>query len=195
MKWEKPRQLPVRGSEKSGMLFEQMLSLDYLSFLQDSAITLNEKAHLIQDFGAVYERWVDVYTIPTLEPNYYQREITDIRIFNLRLTEAALNLAHEINKSDDPADIGLRYGYRSIKRAYLECLNNYLQPRSYALQFADEDMARMVDSIHQSTMRNKTWMDSSEVQKLKNSLQLAIDSTSSSALRDKYERLENHLSL
>jgi hypothetical protein len=194
MKWEKPTQLPVKESKKSGLLFEHMLSLDYLSFLKDSTITLNEKAQRISEFGVVYDYWIDVYTIPTLKGNYYSREIIDIRIFNLRLTEAALNLAHEINKSNDPADIALQYGYPSIKRAYLECLINYLQPQSYGSGFAEDEMETMVDSIHHSVMRNKTRLDSNTVNELKHALRLATDSTSSDALKDKYKLLENHLS-
>jgi hypothetical protein len=195
MKWERPTELPVNDSKKSGILFEHMLSMDYLSFLRDSTITRSEKARRITEFGRVYDYWIDVYTIPTLPGNYYNREIIDIRLFNLRLTEAALNLAHEINRSDDPADIALQYGYPSINRAYLECLNTYLQPPNYASEFEGPDMERMVDSIHQSMMRNKEWMDTSTVNQLKHSVRSVMDSTSSGQLRDKYERLENDLSL
>lgn len=193
IKWERPLQLPAKGSKKSGLLFEHMLSLEYLSFLKDSTITRSEKVQRISEFGAVYEYWIDIYTIPTLKQNHYDREIIDIRIFNLKLAESALNLAQEIKNSDDPADIALQYGYPSIKRAYLECLNNYLQPQSYA-SAVDEDMGRMVDSIHQSVIRNKAWMDSSTILELKHALRLAMDSTSSDGLRNKYRRLENHLS-
>jgi hypothetical protein len=195
MKWERQQQLPVKDSEKSGLLFNHMLSLEYLSFLKDSTITRSEKAHRITEFARVYDYWIDAYTIPTLKGNYYNREIIDIRLFNLRLTEAALNLAHEINRSNDPADIVLQYGYPSIKRAYLECLNTYLQPLNYASEFESPDMERMVDSIYQSMMRNKDWMDTSVVNQLKHSVRSAMDSTSSGQLRDKYRRLENDLSL
>ena len=193
LKWERPLQLPVKDSEKSGLLFEHMLSLDYLSFLQDSTITRSEKAYRISEFGRVYDYWIDVYTNPTIKRSYYNREIIDIRIFNLRLTEAALNLAHAINRSDDPSDIALQYGYGPIKRAYLQCVNNYLQPRSYASEFIVQDMERMVDSIHYSVMRNREWMDSSAVNELKHSLRSVMDSTSSARVRDKYKGLENQL--
>jgi hypothetical protein len=193
LKWESPLQLPVKDSKKSGLMFEHMLSLDYLQFLQDSVITRNEKAQRISEFGVVYDYWIDVYTNPTIQRSYYSPEIVDIRIFNLRLAEAAFNLANEINKSNDPHDIALRYGYGSIKRAYLECLNNYLQPEVYGWAFAEQDIERMVDSIHQSIMRNKEWIDSSAVTELKYSLRSAMDSTSSTRTRDKYKRLEKLL--
>jgi hypothetical protein len=195
LKWARPTELPVKDSEKSGALFQRMVSLDYLSFLHDSTITRSEKARRITKFGRVYDYWIDVYTIPILKKNYYNREIIDIRIFNLKVTEAALNLAHEINKSHDPADVALQYGYPSIKRAYLECLSDYLQPLTYTSEFDDRDMEKMLDSVHQSIMRNKEVMDTDVVNRLKHSISSIMDSTSSARLRDKYKRLENDLSL
>ena len=105
-----------------------------------------------------------------------------------------LNLAHQINRSNDPADIALQYGYRSIKRNYLECLNNDLKTQSYTSEFYDHDLVRMADSIFNSAMRNKEWMDSSAVIELKHSLRTAIDSAQSDYIRNKYERLEQSLS-
>lgn len=193
LRWEKQLQLPVRNSDKSGLLFDRMVSLDYLSFLQDSALTRSEKAQRISEFGVAYDYWIDLYTTPTVQANYYNREIVDIQIFNLGLTEAAFNLANEINESDDPADIALQYGYNTIKRGYLECLNDYLLPRNDRSEFAHEDMGKMVDSIYHSVMRNKEWLDSSDVSVLKQSVRSVMDSTSSARLVDKYKLLEKQL--
>ena len=194
LKWESPLHLPVKGSTKSGLLFERMLSLDYLSFLTDSTLTRSEKAQRISEFAVVYDYWGDVYTVPNLKQNPYGRELVDIRIFNLNVAEAAFNLAREIQESDDAADVALQYGYPFVKRSYFQCLNKYLQPPSYTLPLADTDMEIMLDSIHQSVMRNKAWMDSSTISELKHALRLATDSTSSGELKDKYRRLENYLS-
>lgn len=193
IKWEQPLELPAKDSEKSGLLFEHMVSLEYLSFLQDSTMSLAEKAERISEFIKVYDYWMDVYTNPTLKRNYYNREIIDIQIFNLRLTEAMLNLAHKINRSDDPSDIALQYGYRSIKENYLECLNNDLKTQSYTSEFLNQDLERMSDSIFNSVMRNREWMDSSAISKLKLSLHLVMDSASSDYIRNKYRSLEESL--
>lgn len=193
IKWSEPFQLPAKESEKSGSLFEHMVSLEFLSFLQDSTLSLNDKAERISEFAKVYDYWIDVYTNPTLEGNFYNREIIDVQIFNLRLTEAMLNLAHEINRSDDPADIALQYGYRSIMENYVACLSNDLKTQSYTSAFYDHDLERMADSIFNSVMRNRKWLDSSTVSKLKTSLHLVMDSTSSDYIRNKYKNLEERL--
>lgn len=193
LKWESPLQLPAKDSEKSGLLFEHMLSLDYLSFLQDSTIVRSEKARRISEFRLVYNYWLDVYTNPTLKQNYYSREVTNIHLFNLTVTEAILKLAREINESDDPADIVLRYGYVSIKSAYLAYLKNYLQPATYGPENFNEDLEKLSDSICHSVLRNREWMDSSAVSTLRQSLRLAMDSISSDEIRDKYMRLDESL--
>lgn len=194
IKWAQPLKLPAKESEKSGALFNHMVSLEGLSFLQDSAISLNEKAQRISEFTRVYDYWMDVYTNPTLKGNYYNREIVDVQLFNLSLTEAMLTLAHEINRSDDPADIALRYGYESIKGNYLGCISNDLRTQSYTSEFSEEDLRRMADSIFNSVVRNRGWMDSTAVSELRRSLRLVMDSTSSDYIKDKYRSLEELLS-
>ncbi len=200
LKWEQELQLPVKDSQKSGALFKRMISRDYLSFLRDSTISRNEKARRISEFSVVYDYWMDIYNVPTVNKNYYDREIMDVRIFNLNLSEAAFKLANEINQSDDPSDVALQYGYPSIKRAYLECLNKYLQPRTFVharnvwQEFADQDMQRMVDSVHSSVMRNRVWLMDNDIRELRHSLNSVADSTSSNTIRAKYKQLDKELS-
>lgn len=194
IKWDQPLQLPVKESEKSGAVFDRMVSLEYLSFLHDSTISLNEKAERISEFTRVYDYWMDVYTNPAIKRTYYNREIIDLQIFNLRITEAMLNLAHQINRSDDPADQGLKYGYEFIKGNYLACLKNDLKTQSFTSDFSERDLEKLTDSVYNSVIRNKEWMDSSAVSELKQSLRLVIDSSSSRYIHNKYTSLEKLLS-
>jgi hypothetical protein len=193
MKWEHPLELPVKDSKKSGLLFDHMVSLEYLSFLQDSAMSLNEKAGRISEFTGVYDYWMDIYIVPTLKRNHYHREILDLQIFNLRLMEAMVNLAHQINESRDPADVALQFGYQSIKENYLSGLHNGLKIQRNTSEFLKQDLDRMTDTIYTSVMRNKGWMDSIAVSEVKRSLQLVMDSTSSHYIRNKYKSLEKSL--
>ncbi len=192
-KWTNPLQLPAKDSEKSGLLFEHMVSLEYLSFMNDSTISLNEKARLISEFTRVYEYWMDIYKVPTLPENHYHREILDVQIFNLHLMEAMVDLAQKINVSDDPADRALRYGYESIKNNYLTSLYADLRTQSKAAGFLKQDLDRMSDTIYSSVMRNQKWMDSSAINALTRTLQTVIDSTSSDYARSKYQRLAESL--
>lgn len=193
IKWEHPKELPVRDSEKSGALFEHMVSLEYLSFLQDTTLSLNAKAERISEFTRVYDFWIDTYTIPILKENPYHREILDLQVFNLRLMEAMLNLAHQINKSEDPADVALRYGYASIKENYLTSLHTCLKTQRSTSGLTDMEPDWVADSVYASISRNREWMDAHTLGELSQSLYSVIDSTSSDYIRSKYRSLEESL--
>ncbi|MBL0740659.1 hypothetical protein [Chryseolinea lacunae] len=192
LKWDRPYQLPVKGSKKSGVLFEHMLSLKNVSFLMDSTLSLNEKAERISAFVLVCDHWIDIYSNPVID-NYYRSELIDIQIFNLRLTEKMVNLATQINNSDDPTAVVLKYGYKTIKMNYVSCLTTELKNQSHTSQFLKQDLERMADSVFASVERNREWMDSSARVDVKQSLRLVLDSTSSDHVRNKYTTLEKSL--
>ena len=193
LKWEYPYELPVKDSEKSGLLFNHMVSLEYLSFLQDSSLSLNAKAERISEFVRVYDYWTDAYATPMLRRSPYQREILEFRIFNLRLMEAMVNLMHQINQSDDPADAGLKYGHKYILGNYLTSIYADLKSQRSTPEFIKRDLERLADTIYASVMRNKEWMDSSTRNELNQSLNSVIDSTASDYIRNKYGKLQKTL--
>lgn len=193
LKWERPLELPKKDSEKSGPLFKHMLSLDYISFLKDSAISLSEKAQRVTEFRTVHDYWTDVYSNPVINPAFYSREVIAIKLFNLQLTEAIVNLGRKVQASDKPEDMMLRPGYKSIKSAYLAYMKSYLQPANFREDFPEEDLKVLSDSIRFSVLRNADWMDSSELALLRSSLRSLADSASSGAIRDKFRLLEKSL--
>ena len=193
IKWEKPLELPAKDSEKSGLVFDRMVSLDYLSFLQDTTLSLNAKAERISDFTRVYDHWMDIYTIPMLKHDPYQGEKLELQIFNLRLMEAMVNLMHKINESDDPADAGLKYGHQYIMGNYLTSLYASLRMQASTSEHLQPDLERMADSIYASVIRNKEWMGNDALSSLRRSLNSVIDSTSSERIRSKYHHLRQAL--
>ncbi len=193
VKWRMPHQLPVRDSPKSGALFSHMLSLDYLSFLEDTTMALHEKAMQLVEFVRVYDYWMDIYSAPTLKKNHYHREIVALKQFHLHLMESMLHLANRINASDDPADKALQYGYKSIKGNYLTALSTFLEMPCLGPPFLTRDLETVADSVYASAMRNRSVLDHDEVAVLVRSLQSATDSTSSKYVRRKYLDLQRSL--
>lgn len=193
IKWEYPHELPLRDSERSGALFRRMVSLEYLSFLQDTTLSLNAKAERISEFTRVYDFWIDIYTIPILKENPYQAEILDLQVFNVRLMEAMLKLAHKINKSDEPADVALQYGYNSIRDNYLTSLYTGLKSQRRVSGSAIREAEWVADSLYASISRNLEWMDSDTRSELEEQLNAVMDSTSSDYVRNKYKALDESL--
>lgn len=193
IKWEYPQELPLRDSERSGALFKRMVSLEYLSFLQDTALSLNAKAERISEFTRVYDFWIDIYSIPILKENPYKGEILALQVFNVRLMEAMLKLAHQINKSEEPADVALQYGYNSIRDNYLTSLYTCWKTQRHASVSAARELDWVADSIYASISRNIEWMDSNTRSELERRLNVVIDSVSSDYVRKKYQALGESL--
>ena len=64
IKWDKPYTLPRKNSEKSGVLFDRMVGLDNMTFLQDDSLEYHEKAYQSMQYMQLFEGWKDLYTHP-----------------------------------------------------------------------------------------------------------------------------------
>ena len=65
LKYNQPKALPSRDSEKSAVLFSRMINIDNLSFLQDETLALHDKAEMIQVVRKYPDR-VNCCLIPSL---------------------------------------------------------------------------------------------------------------------------------
>ena len=189
LKFNKPFALPVKDSKRSGALFNRMISFENMSFLNDESIPLNEKAHLIKEYLDVHGEMIDVYTNIRMKKQYYHRELIDINIFGLSLAEKMLDLAKEINESEDIIDISMQSGYRSIQMIYLFGLEDVLENQKHSSQYLNEDLETLTDSLTNSVLRNKDWLASTDIKDLKQALLVVIDSTSSNSIKEKYGML------
>lgn len=186
IKWDKPYCLPRKESKKSGILFDRIVTLENMTFLQNDTIKLHEKGYMSLEFLQLVENWKDVYTNPVWEKQYYQRELIDININEVRVTQIMVDLTAKIMVSDDPIDIMMQEGVPKIKLNYVSSLINALNAQSNTSEFLKKDIERMTDSISSSIMRNRAWMDSTSVTKIRKSIDNVLDSTSSDYVKGRY---------
>lgn len=193
-KWENPGQLPKKGSEKSGALFDWLISLENLTFLNVDTLKLNEKALLLMNYLQIYENLRYIYTDVRLKVQYHHRELIDIQLFGLSIIELMLDYADQIQKSDDPVDIYMRSGDQNIREMYIGYILATLKMQENMTPYTKEDMERMGDLISASVLKNKDWMDSANNSKIIEELQVVIDSDSIGYVHDRYESLSEVLS-
>ncbi|MCK5277963.1 MAG: hypothetical protein KAK04_05480, partial [Cyclobacteriaceae bacterium] len=86
-------------------------------------------------------------------------------------------------------DVKMQSGYRSIQMIYMAGLEDVLENQKYSSQYLNEDLEILTDSLTNSVMRNKDWMDSAAANDLKQALLVVMDSTSSDYIRKKYIEL------
>lgn len=189
LKLKRPFVLPIKDSERSGAIFSRMISFENMSFLKQESIPLSEKANMILGFLKVHSELIDVYTNIRMKKQYYHRELIDINIFGLRLVEKMIDLAHEINNSDVPSDINMKSGYRSIQVIYITSIKEILENQKHTSQYLIEDLEILTDSLSNSVLRNRNWMDSTLTNDLRLALLSVIDSTSSNYIKEKYGML------
>jgi hypothetical protein len=189
LKSTKPLSLPKKNSEKSGMYFDQMISLKNLSFLEDNSISLNDKAFEVQAYIGIQSQLAGIYTDILRREQYYNQELIDIYIFGLIITEKMLDLADKINNSNAEADIRMQSGYRAIQYSYLTMAGFVLRNQAAFTLYSLEDQMRLSDSIYNSISRNKGRIETPVRENLKPQLQVVIDSASSEYIKDKYIRL------
>jgi len=193
LKYKKPFALPIKDSKRSSDLFRRMISLENMSFLNNEPIPLYEKAQLIKQYLEVQRELIEIYTNIRMKKQYYNRELVDIHMYGMQVTQKMLNLAYEINKSDDPGDMMMQSGFQSIQYLYISGVIDVLKEQAKTSKYFKNDLEVLTDSVTISLMKNKNWMDSTAVNDLKQALEVVVDSTSSDYIKNKYIELSELL--
>lgn len=193
VKYENPKALPVRGSERSGILFSRMISMDNLSFLQDVTLPLHAKADLIKWFVNTLMELKVAYTIPGLQEQYYIRELIDIDIFRLSVSHQMLALGQQINKSEDPSDQAMASDYPQIQQMYLNLLSELLGKHQNTTQIPLPTLELLSDSLSSSVSRNTHWFDDQASGTMRQMLNTASENSSSQTIKDNYQALVESL--
>jgi hypothetical protein len=193
IKNKNPLSLPRKGSRKSGELFDHLISMDNLSFLKLDTLPLYEKAYRIQSFVHIQGEYVDIYTDLYHREQYYNKELIEFYIYGISITQRMLDLAYQINESDQPGDIGMQSGFDAIQYIHTSMLTAALDEQKHTSLYKTEDLERLSDSIALSVRRNMSWFDSVATANIKQNMSVVIDSSTSDKIRDEYLPIINAL--
>ncbi len=185
--------LPRYNSKKSGTLFQHLISEDNLSFLNSDTISLQEKAFRIQAFLGIQSDLSRIYTDIYSREQYYKKELIQIYLFGIRITQKMLDLAYKINASDDVNDRSLKSAFPTIQYAYLTMMSYVLGNQKNTSIFDEGDLEALSDSVYISLEKNMPWFDEMGKKMLKQELQSVIDSTSSIKIKNEYADLIHRL--
>lgn len=189
LKYENPKTLPTRASEKSGLLFARMISLENLSFLQDITLPLHAKADMIKWFVNTLMELKVAYTTPGTQGQPYIQELIDIDIFRLRVSHKMLELGKQINESDDPSDVDMQSDYPQIQQMYVNLLAELLGKHQQTELIPTETLELLSDSISASVNMNMHWFDESAAGTIQEALRTVSDGPSSKKIKGNYQEL------
>lgn len=185
--------LPTKDSPRSSALFNRLINTENMTFLDDDSMPLYQKAQMAKQYLEIQRELTDLYTDIRRTKQYYNRELIDIYIFGLEVLQKMLHLADLINQSNNPMDVDMQTGFRSIQVLYVSHVIWMLNEQKNTSKYFKPDLEVLTDSITQSVKKNKYWMDTSFTKELKKALQTAIDSASSDSVKDKYSHLIKQL--
>jgi len=193
LKYNRAKALPVRDSEKSGVVFSRMISIDNLSFLQDEALPLWAKADKMKWFVNTLMELKVAYTMVGMERQYYIRELMDIDIFRVSVAQKMLDLGLEINDSEDPSDIDMQSDYPHIQKMYLGILVELFEQQTYTSLYPEPTLELLADSLSASVRSNMDWFDEDASAFIKEAMFTVIESSSSRKIRTDYKELADIL--
>lgn len=189
LKYNQPKALPSRNSEKSAVLFSRMINIDNLAFLKDETLALHDKAEMIQWYGTNLVELTAAFTFLGMEKQYYIPELTDIDIFSITIAQIMLDLGNKINESGDPEDIALQSDFPLIQMMYLDLISSLFEKQQKPSLFPQETLELLSDSLSSSVRRNMHWFDEEASERIKQALLTVVDSSSSRKLINDYKEL------
>lgn len=193
LKYNQPKALPSRNSDKSAVVFSRMVNIDNLSFLKDESLALHDKAELIQWYGTTLVELTAAFTFLGAEEQYYIRELTDIDIFSVTIAQVMLDLGNRINQSEDPEDIALQSDYPLIQKMYLDLISSLFEKQQHPSLYPQETLELLSDSLSTSVRRNMHWFDVEASERIRQDLLTVIDSSTSRKLINDYQELAGAL--
>ncbi len=188
-----PYALPKKNSKRSGIYFQRIIHPENFSFVLDETLTLNERAYEIQKYVDIQALLITMYTDLGHPEQYYHRELIDLYIFGLTISQNMLDLGQQINESVDEEDIELQHAYNSIQEVYVKMVLFVLENQKKENLFDVEDLERITEYVSGSVNLNNHWMLPSAKIDIKNGIQEVLDNTSSTHIRNIYEILIKEL--
>ena len=186
LKYQNPLSLPVKNSTRSGRVFDRIVSLNNLSFLDIDSLPLYKKAYLISTFVNIQSTLLDIYYDGARTKQFYSTELVHIYIFGLQIVEKMMELAKKINDSSDINDKTMKYEYDTIRLSYMKMLQYLLDRLKHQSLYKSDDFATLSDSVRFSIKRNLMLFDSVSTYHIKPGLQAVADSSSSERIKFQY---------
>jgi hypothetical protein len=187
LKLYNPLLMPRKNSRKSGDIFKRLLSEENISFLQDSTLSLADKAFKVQSFSSYQKGLIFLYSVGIKDDKYYNKELIDIYIFGLFVYKNMLELADKISNSDDMMSIELNPGRSFVSQSYLDLIFTITEEQVKADKYSKKDLNRLSKQLLQSLSGNWKWIDQSDREQIKKRMKRIIKNPPSDKIKASYQ--------
>ena len=181
--------LPRKNSKKSGLVFSRIISKENLSFLDDPAKSLSDKAFQIQSLSNFLNELSRMYTDNLRSGQYYYKELTDIYSFELFVRKKMLELADKIMNSRKDEDIRMQSGRTAIINGYTSLISSLLREQAKSKAFPPGEMKRLSTEVSRSLAENLQYIDSAGRVEISGQIQKTIEKSSSFFVKNNYRKV------
>jgi hypothetical protein len=183
-----PLFLPRKNSKKSGVYFSRIVNKDNLSFVQDTTLSLRNRAFLIQYYQKLQNELIALYTQKLKHGQYYGEELIDMFIYGLFIHEKMLDLSGKIMNSKEVPDIEIQYGQKTVLNNYAKTISTMLGEQLKSKDFQRKDLDRLSEEISLSIIKNRKWIKPKNMGEIKNQIQNIIEKSSSVFVKNNYRK-------
>lgn len=179
--------LPRKFSRKSGTIFKRLVSIDNISFVNDTNIPLMDKAYLIQHFGSFQEGMIGLYTYQVKDPRYYNHELIDIFIFGLAINNDMLYLAEKLRMSENMDEKLMSANSDVVHKNYTKLIYKILIELKKSDIYKNRELKRLSNSVSESLSKNWKKIDSDERVKISFEVRQILKSPVSKTIKKNIE--------
>ena len=186
IKLSNPLSFPRKNSKKSGAVFNCFVNKENLSFVNDSAIPLMDKAFEIQSLVGVQNKLIRAYTDDLKPEQYYDEDLIDSYIFGLHIHEKMLELAIEILNSEEESVINMKSGLKAVLNGYVQMSCVMLGEQIKSNVYRDNDLDRLSTEVSRSLIDNLKWIQPADRQRIGAQIQNTIEKAPSVHIKNNY---------
>ncbi len=187
-----PQSLPMKDSKKSGIYFNKLISDDNFSFLEDS-ISLRKKATTLLRFSTKYDELVGLYYNNLVEQQYYRRELIEIYILGIKLSQNMLDIGRQIEVSHDTSLDDFKVGLFDVRDSYVNLIASMIKLTTKSDIYLLSDLKRLSVFISTSIKKNANWFNPTQKKTITKVIQKTVIMTSSEQIKNELNKVTNLL--
>jgi neutral trehalase len=186
--------LPRKNSTRSAPMFNRLISKENFTFLEDTSITLSDKAYRIQTLGNFMGQLGTYYNDKIRAQQYYGDELVEIYAIHLFVRGKMLELAENINNSTRQEDIAMQSGRNGIVGSYVFLLTFLVSEEKKPEAFSSGQLKRLNKEMAHSLSNNIKYLDSLSKQKLSAEIRKLYEINKSGSGRKEVDEMLKFLS-
>jgi len=190
-----PLSYPRKDSKKSGAIFSCLVNKENLSFVNDTTLSLHDRAMQIQSFSSLQNTEIQLYTDILKSEQYYNEELIDFYIYGLFIHKKMFELAAKINHSKSDEDLAMQSGSRMVVNGYLNMISLIMAEQVKSGVYSKRDLKRLSTEVSNSVIENQQWLESADKQKMSGEIQKVIEKSTSGFIKNNYQKVKKVLAI